>query len=120
MVPPKLRAECPFFNAELLENHKMNRAKFESLKAIRKDLETDHRKQSPNTLLVPNSVFASPARMLQSTGKMTEIDPEIMKLPAYINWAEEGKTTKIKYQGKCRSCYAFSGLAAVESAILIK
>lgn len=58
--------------------------------------------------------------MLQEQMEVTEIDPEILKLPAYINWAEEGKTTVIKYQGKCRSCYAFSALAAVESAVLIK
>ena len=58
--------------------------------------------------------------MLQEMSLMSEIDPEILKLPSYINWAEDGKTTEIKFQGICHSCYSFSGIASVESAILIK
>lgn len=119
-VPLKLRNECPFFNPSLLSDHQENRAQFRKLEAIRQDIVGQKKARSPNPMLIPHSVFGSSLRMLQSTGKMSEIDPEILKLPAYINWAEEGKTTRIKYQGKCRSCYAFSGLAAVESAILIK
>lgn len=75
---------------------------------------------SENPYHLKNSVFVNSHRILQASGRFTEIDPDILKLPAYINWAEENKVTKIKFQGKCRSCYAFSSLAAVESAILIK
>lgn len=119
-VPAQLQSVSPFFNASLLKDHGDIKARYGSLKRIKEDLAYDPRAQSKNPLHAEHAFFSSPERLLQSSGTTTEIDPEILKLPAYINWAEEGKTTRIKYQGKCRSCYAFSGLAAVESAILIK
>jgi C1A family cysteine protease len=103
----------------LKDHHKIN-AKYKSLKPVKHDLDSQLKGASANPYHLSSCIFSSPERMLQSSGKSSEIDPEILKLPAYINWAEEGKTTMIKYQGKCRSCYAFSGLASVESAILIK
>lgn len=41
-------------------------------------------------------------------------------MPVRMNWAEEGMTTPVKYQGKCSGCYVFSAMAALESAILIR
>jgi C1A family cysteine protease len=119
-IPASFLMISPFFNVNMYDDHHKIQKKYKNLKNLKQDLENDHHKQSENPFHVGNSIFTSSERMLQSRGKMSEIDPEILKLPAYINWAEEGKTTKIKFQGKCRSCYAFSGLAAVESAILIK
>jgi len=119
-IPDSFRMISPFFNISMYSDHQKANQKFTSLKTIKNDLKNDLRSQSENPFHVGNSIFNSSTRMLQARGKMSEIDPEILKLPAYINWAEEGKTTSIKYQGKCRSCYAFSGLAAVESSILIK
>jgi hypothetical protein len=119
-VPASFQMMSPFFNISMYTDHQKAKEKFKTFKTIKNDLKNDLQSQSENPFHVGNSIFNSSERMLQSRGKMSEIDPEILKLPAYINWAEEGKTTNIKYQGKCRSCYAFSGLAAVESSILIK
>ena len=119
-IPPKLRLFTPFFNSSILNDHKEHKKEYKSLKIIKQDLKNDKSGKSPNPFHVGNSLFKSPSRMLQQSGMISEIDPEIMKLPAYMNWAEDGKTTKIKFQGVCRSCYTFSGLASVESAILIK
>lgn len=104
----------------MLSDHKKIKKEYHSLGTIKDDLVAQRNGKSSNPLHLENTVFTSSHRMLQSKGSISEIDPEILKLPAYINWAEQGKTTKIKYQGQCRSCYTFSGLASIESAILIK
>ena len=119
-VPVHLKEYTPFFNHSLLDEHFNIQKTYKSLQKVKQDLKESLQGQSENPYHLDTCVFSSSERVLQSSGKMSEIDPEILKLPAYINWAEEGKTTRIKYQGKCRSCYAFSGLASVESAILIK
>ena len=41
-------------------------------------------------------------------------------LPASFNWGTQGKLTPIKDQGYCGSCWAFSTVGAMESAIRIK
>jgi cathepsin L len=47
------------------------------------------------------------------------IEEVLRSLPASINWAAAGKTTPIKNQNNCNSCYAFSAIGALESAIMI-
>lgn len=37
-----------------------------------------------------------------------------------INWAEQGKTTPVKFQGFCSSCYAFAGTTVQETMQSIK
>jgi inhibitor of cysteine peptidase len=55
------------------------------------------------------------------------VDPRIIAdtgaqlgLPAHFNWCEQGGCTPVKDQGECGSCWAFSTVGTMESAIRLK
>ena len=86
---------------------------------IVRDINRNTDSQSENMFYLPNSIFKSSFRILVASRLLTEIAPEVLSLPSSLNWADIDMTTDIKFQGSCSSCYAFSGIAAVESAYLI-
>ena len=44
----------------------------------------------------------------------------LQSTPDVVNWTAAGKTTAVRDQGDCASCWAFSGTSAIESALLIQ
>jgi len=57
-----------------------------------------------------------------SLGRAVEIDVSqttVDAIPASFDWVTQGKTTAVKDQGQCGSCWAFSATEGIESAWLM-
>ena len=69
--------------------------------------------------MLPLKIKLPPKNPERHLDSKKSIDKILASLPATINWKKAKKTSPVKNQFNCNSCYAFSTIAALESATMI-
>mmetsp|Transcript_15166 Transcript_15166/g.26735 ORF Transcript_15166/g.26735 Transcript_15166/m.26735 type:complete len:356 (-) Transcript_15166:77-1144(-) len=69
--------------------------------------------------LLPRNVSA-PQKCSATTTSKPFLKSDVEKLPKYFNWKDRGVVSKVKFQGFCGSCWAFSTTGALEAHTTIQ
>jgi len=55
-----------------------------------------------------------------NTIKFDTRDSDMALIPNNLDWRDKGTVTKVRYQGKCGSCWAFTAASLLETSNTIK
>lgn len=101
-------------NVQRIQEHNNNNHNWKMEINAWTDRTWDEFAESRIGLNLPSNVFES-----ESFAYIFD-ESDYKQIPDYLDWRERGVVNPVKNQGRCGSCWAFSGVSAIESAHALK